>query len=351
MRNGRESFHGRDDEALAKLGAALAPYGRILIVTHVTSDPDAIASSWGMQQLFRKRFGKKCDIVRTGQIVRAENRAMLKILGIRQRPIENVVFSRNTGVFMLDSHPAAGNVALPPGVKPFGIVDHHGQRKIPQSVTFADIRPTYGASAVIVCNYLKAAGVRIGRRLATALFFGIMTDTDRLARHVNDVTRRTAAALFEKTDFRLLKAIEFPPLRIEYFSIMNRALVEARNIGALQIVDLGKVSAADQVSLIAEFMVRFDKVDWTLAMGQTETELLLSIRASGGRKNLGRVMERVLRGIGSGGGHRHAAAGQIKITNRSDEAVSSLKKRIEERLIPIFKIANRKEKKLVENGN
>ncbi|NTV00258.1 MAG: hypothetical protein HGA55_03940, partial [Methanoregulaceae archaeon] len=61
------------------------------------------------------------------------------------------------------------------------IYDHH--LPAPGSVApFVDIHEDYGATATMMTEYLRAAKIAPSPRLATALFYGIKTDTDNFVR-------------------------------------------------------------------------------------------------------------------------------------------------------------------------
>ena len=56
------------------------------------------------------------------------------------------------------------------------VVDHHPKRT-PFKARFTDLRTGYGATSTIFTEYLRAIGMEPSQRLATALLYGIKTDT------------------------------------------------------------------------------------------------------------------------------------------------------------------------------
>src|SRR5207344_3648453 len=56
------------------------------------------------------------------------------------------------------------------------VVDHHPKRTNFKA-RFADLRTGYGATSTIFTEYLRAAAIEPTQRLATALLYGIKTDT------------------------------------------------------------------------------------------------------------------------------------------------------------------------------
>ena len=56
------------------------------------------------------------------------------------------------------------------------VFDHHPQ-PISYEASFKDIRVKYGATSTILTEYLSANDVKLNQRVATALLYGIKTDT------------------------------------------------------------------------------------------------------------------------------------------------------------------------------
>ena len=110
----------------------------------------------------------------TGAIGRPENACMIRTLKIPAFPISEEEAARSDSIALVDSQPQFfTDFSLP---KCDIVIDHHPHRdKI--SAKFVDIRPHYASTSSIMTEYLKAAGVRLTKNLASALFYGIRTDT------------------------------------------------------------------------------------------------------------------------------------------------------------------------------
>ena len=67
-------------------------------------------------------------------------------------------------------------------MKTVAIIDHHPRKKIANNVPYMDVRPQMGATATIIYEYLLCLKLEIPIVLATALFYGIKTDTRGLSR-------------------------------------------------------------------------------------------------------------------------------------------------------------------------
>src|SRR5690606_7696537 len=64
-----------------QLIAALEPFSRAVVVMHDNPDPDAIATGWAIKFLLEKCTDKPVRLIGGGDIIRAENRQMVKLLG------------------------------------------------------------------------------------------------------------------------------------------------------------------------------------------------------------------------------------------------------------------------------
>src|SRR6476469_10765896 len=78
----------RSDRFLA--GLMDAP--RVTFVSHVQPDPDSLGSMLGLAHLVECRLGKPTRMTRDGLINRAENRAMVELLGLDLIAVEEIDF-------------------------------------------------------------------------------------------------------------------------------------------------------------------------------------------------------------------------------------------------------------------
>ena len=71
----------------------------------------------------------------------------------------------------------AGNNAPPAGSTTAIVIDHHPWRAATGMAGYVDIRVDVGATSTILTEYLQTAALNPTPLLATALFYGIKTDT------------------------------------------------------------------------------------------------------------------------------------------------------------------------------
>ena len=77
------------------------------------------------------------------------------------------------------------------------------------------MRVRYGATATIMTEYLISADERISERLATALLYGIKSDTLMLSRRVTDDDLQAFTHLYPLANYNLLRQIERPELPLQ----------------------------------------------------------------------------------------------------------------------------------------
>src|SRR4051794_38119520 len=157
--------------ARSALRARAAASGRrppkALVLTHDNPDPDSIAAALGLRRLL-EADGFEVTLALGGIIGRAENRAMVRELRIPLVPLERLDLSTFDAVGLVDTQPQTGNNSLPDDRKPDIVIDHHPPREASNGVLWRDIRSEVGATATIVYEYLKLAGLSLDSTLATA---------------------------------------------------------------------------------------------------------------------------------------------------------------------------------------
>ena len=90
---------------------------QLLIIVHNNPDPDAIASAEALRFLVENRSGVKVSIAYGGYIGRAENREMVRQLGIRLKQFNRIRLGNYDCIALVDTQPGAGNNSLPATVK------------------------------------------------------------------------------------------------------------------------------------------------------------------------------------------------------------------------------------------
>ena len=313
-------------EALLKL---LSGSRSVLILTHDNPDPDGLSSAACLRYIISKRLGRQCRIGYGGIVGRAENRSMLRHLKIHTTKLTESTIKRYKSVILIDTQPMTGNNSLPAQVKPIAVIDHHPQRKSTRT-PFIDIRPEYGASATILTEYLFASGLDVPTNLATALFYGISSETQDLGREAVEADRQAYQALFPKTNWRILSRIRRPPREKIHFAYLAKAFKNAVTYKNAVASTLGRVDYADIIPQVAEMLLNLKRISWCLCTGRYKDQILISVRTSRVKGKAGKVARRVVGSSGTAGGHDMIAGGQVDCNGKSEVERDQMERRIVE---------------------
>ncbi len=334
-------------DRLARLTALVegqAGVGRWLVLTHDNPDPDSIASAALLAHLLRERFRRRVTVGYGGIVGRAENREMVRVLGIRMSHRRNLVWRNYKHFALVDTQPKTGNNSLPDEIRPDLVIDHHPERAATRRARFADIRTEYGATATIVGEYCEACDLELHRRDATALAYAIRSETQDFRREYCPRDRDLYDRMLPRADNRALGKIQSPPLPIDYFRTLHRALDRLQSVATLVVSHLGTVEQPDIVPEIADLLLRLEGRTWSLATGRFDGRLYLSIRTTNPRADAGTLMRRLIGRRGKGGGHGMTAGGWIDpgrggemgpLEDQMAEKLASLLKKDPQKLAPV----------------
>jgi len=315
-----------------KLKEILRGKPTLLIVLQDFPDPDAIGSAAALRELANKLTGTQCSIAHGGVVGRGENRAMVRYLGLKLRPIEELDPRRFSLIAMVDTQPGTGNNSLPPEFFPHIVIDHHRIRPQTRKAPFTDIRSHYGAVCTILYEYLRVADIPIEPPVATALAYGIRSDTQDLGRESTQADIEAFLELYPLANKRMLSVIENGCVPRAYFRALARALLSARLYGRCVVSALGEVESADILGEAADLLLRNEESDWALCYGYFGGKLWLSLRTNKQSANAGVVMRRIVGRKGTGGGHNATAGGQIPVDN-TKRARALVEKKVVERFL------------------
>jgi len=286
---------------LKELRDFAAPEGDVPILMHPDPDPDALASALAVRALLRRK-PQESSLITLGEMTRPENRRMAELLRLRVTVVTKEEVQKLDRVIAVDFFPDLSDGETSPRL---AVIDHHPNDDLPD-IEFLDLRPTYGATATILTEYLRLDDERrIAGPLATALLYGIKTDTDSLVRGTLAADVEAYAFLQNQADLTLLRKLERPAYSLETARAYGAALSNIQTEADVAIAYLGRFPEADAHALadIADFCLGLDEITWAIAGAQIENELVLTIRRLGGEPGAGDLAEALTEKNGNGGGH------------------------------------------------
>ncbi|QTO40682.1 DHH family phosphoesterase [Desulfovibrio desulfuricans] len=303
---------------LQKWRAGLSKDDRWCIL--INADPDALASALALKRIMIHKV-HNVDIARINEVTRPDNLAMIRYLNIPVRPWQPENADQYTHLAMVDSQPHHSKAFQ--GLHFDCVIDHHPLPRAANNVTacslagpalLRDIRPNMGATSTMMARYLKALRMRPGPRLATALLYGIRTDTAAFERSGGEDDFRAYQWLSRHADNGLLRRI----LRSEYlrewlplFSRAFRSLADCRGGGAF--ASLNEVNSADLLVAVADFFTRVHGLRWIAVSGVVDKTVIVIFRGDGGR-DIGRLADACFYDVGEAGGHRNLARAEFPLS-------------------------------------
>ena len=294
----------------------------------INADPDALASALALKRIMFHKV-HNVDIARINEVTRPDNLAMIRYLNIPVTAWKPENAGQYTRYAMVDSQPHHSKAFQ--GLNFDCIIDHHPlPRTVPNATTcattcatactpagpatFRDIRPGMGATSTMMTHYLKALRVRPGPRLATALLYGIRTDTAAFERSGGEDDFRAYQWLSRHADNNLLRRI----LRSEYlrewlplFARAFRSMADCRGGGAF--ASLTEVKSADLLVAVADFFTRVHGLRWIAVSGVVDKTVIVIFRGDGGR-DIGRLADACFHDVGVAGGHRNLARAEFPLS-------------------------------------
>lgn len=305
----------RDPAARAWLEQVLAAVeGRdhVVLLTHDNPDPDAMASAAGVAEVLARTTDLAVTVAYGGIIGRAENRALVRHAELRLTPVSRLAWGARDAVGLIDTQPEARNHSLPQGWVPAFAVDHHRHPRDEGLDVLRIVSADHGATSSIVTRMLRAAGVEPSPALATALFYGVKTDTQSLGRESSPEDEEAYAWLFQLADKELLSRIEYPQVPAAYFAAYHKAFERAWVYGRLVFCDMGEVYLPDIVPEVAERLLLLEGTKWSACVGIHDGSAYVSLRTSDRRMNAGKQLRGLVEALGgSAGGHGMMAGGRL----------------------------------------
>ena len=154
----------------------LLEYEQIIVQCHDNPDADAIASGFGVYSYLRKK-GKNVRLIYGGKFPIQKTNLVLMVTELKI-PIEYVEELEEAQLLItVDCQYGEGNVTRFPA-KTVAVIDHHQVAgKLPK---LNEVRSNLGACSTVVRELLQSEGIDLNedKRLATALYYGLMTDTN-----------------------------------------------------------------------------------------------------------------------------------------------------------------------------
>jgi nanoRNase/pAp phosphatase (c-di-AMP/oligoRNAs hydrolase) len=342
-----QGFKGRPKAR--RLLRLLADKHRILVTAHRHPDPDALASVLAMSKLLEAKLP---DAAVTTSVQGhggsgGMNEAFLRLANLKLDPWEEIDLNSFDAIVLLDCQPGFTYSPLPPDSYPLAVIDHHRARGKRPASAFCDIRTDVGAATSIVFSYYMDLEVPISPDLAAIMLYAIESDLAGAAGTPGELDNVALSTLTLLANTRKLYQMRYVDLPQSYFIVFASALANAVYYETALMSHIDQIEALEQPAVMADFLLRFEKVQYSLVTAVYENRLLLSLRTSGSRLSAADLARRLLRRIGEGGGHRCKAGGYIPLETGSPTEIERKRNVLRRRYLRALNIRQPRGIKLV----
>jgi nanoRNase/pAp phosphatase (c-di-AMP/oligoRNAs hydrolase) len=340
----------RNKPRAKKLVALLQDKRNVLITTHEHPDPDALASAVGLSTLLRTVLkDTRVSVSIKGQISGGINAVFAREADLKVVPWDEKALHEYDAIILVDVQPLFAFNPLPADVQPIGVIDHHrGKSGRRLKCPFCDVRTDVGATASIIFSYFMELEIPIKPALGATLLYAIESDLAGAAGQPNELDNIALSSLTLIADPRKLYQMRYVDLPQSYFVAYYEALNNAQYAETAILSHLDAIESLEQPAVMADFLLRFEQVQWALVTARVGDKLVMSLRTSAPKASAADIMRRLLRNLGEGGGHRTKAGGFVKLDPSTAPAnVERLRKVLWRRYLRAVQIKPSRGQKLI----
>ena len=284
----------------------------VFIQPHNVPDPDAIASSFGLQHLLKQR-GITAEIVYESELEKANSTKMLELFAINLRLSREVqTLGKEDWTVLVDVQKGNSNVTDLVTYE-VAVIDHHeymGNR----DYKFEDIQPQIGACSTIIAHYYVENNIAIPSNVATALLYGIFMDTDNLTRGTSELDIDMFYQLYAKTDIGLINQLKGNQISKGDLTDYAQAFKSVEVYGELGFLYLDNCNDS-LLGTASDIIITIAGVNMVVAYSPRESGIKFSTRSINKSIKANELVRYILDGVGFGGGHESMAGGFLPVKN------------------------------------
>jgi phosphoglycolate phosphatase len=315
----------------------LLGFSDIVIQCHDNPDADALASGFALKWYLEKN-GKKPRFVYGGKFP-VQKKNLVLMMEELKIPAEFVTELKKPELLItVDCQYGESNVTKFEAEN-IAIIDHHQvSGEIPE---MSEIRSNYGSCSTVICEMLKKEGIDYNKdeNIATALYYGLMTDTNGFAEvsHPADRDLRDFAK-YNVTNIILFKNSN---LSREELKIAGDALNSAKyNDKYLFSIVEAQPCDPNILGVISDMLLEVDSVETCLVYSILPFGVKISVRSCVKEVKASELAGVIAEGFGGGGGHIVKAGGFLKKDLIEKAGIpyetDALNKLMQERMINYF---------------
>jgi len=302
--------------------------GSVAITAFGNPDPDAIASAYALGKVF-ENYDVDFDLLFESEINRPENQLLVNYLDLDVLKLNQQGYEGYQHVSLVDCNPerldegSKKNLRTELNRKLLSVQDHHPiedneLKALKESDAFIDIRPELGSCSTILSEFISISDAGFDPHTATALFYGLHSDTNSLLRGFSPYDFEQVTNYAEHLDLEALDKIVSAVMTSETFEVIHRVTDESyyETRGTYKFASAGTLTSktSSAIPQVADFLLREEGIDGIVVAGiDLDSNIVLgSVRYSGSRYTAEEIATKIAEGVGSGGGHVEMGGFQIQ---------------------------------------
>ena len=307
----------------------LLKYKNVVIQCHDNPDADALASGYALMWYFEQN-NKKVRFIYRGrnEIQKSNLQMMLKKLKV---PVEYQPFVADEPdlIITVDCQYGQKNVTSSVGNR-IAVIDHHPRVSDNYDPRFTCIRNDVGSCSTICWDMLRQEGLDPNDNimLATALYYGLFSDTNRLSEVSHPLDRDMLESLMVNKS--IINEMVNSNMSLEELQITGRAMMNYsyHESNRYMVIEAEPCDPCI-LGIISDFALETENVDVCVAFYENSYEIKFSVRSCSKEIHANELAAFIAEDLGGGGGgHKLKAGGTIS----PDFLTKSAKETIEERL-------------------
>ncbi len=288
----------------------LLKYNNIVIQCHDNPDADALSSGYALKRYFEK-MGKNPRF-----IYRGKNRILKSNLLIMMDRLKVPVsyepdFDEVPELLItVDCQYGQKNVTRTEAEN-VAVIDHH--RETEDLPVLSEVRSNIGSCATVVWDMVRDEGVVIDDDilLATALYYGLFTDTNRLSEISHPLDRDMRDQLV--TNKSIIIEMCNSGISLDELKITGRAILDSEYQGENHyLIIRAEWCDPNILGVISDLSLETVGVDIAVAYYVSSGEIKFSVRSCIKEVHANDLAAFIAEGIGGGGGHITKAGGTIR---------------------------------------
>ncbi len=301
----RSLEHGELEHLAQRLATIITSAdGPMAILTHMNPDPDALASAAALQSI-ADHLGAEAEIFYQGEMGHQENRAFANLLGIDLVELDGM-----DGLSSYDVVAMIGQRSEPHEVD---ILFDHDPLETEIDAKFVDVRANMSSTSTILTKYVQEFDLSVTEAVATALLFGIRSETLDFKRDTTPADLTAAAYLYPFADHDILEQVESPSMSPDTLDVLAEAIRNRRVQGSHLISNAGFVHSRDALTQAAQQLLNLEGITTVAVFGIDEDTIFIEAVSKDIRMNIGSVLQQAFSEVGDAAGHTTKASAEIPL--------------------------------------